>query len=66
LLGGGNDRLYGVICNKLGKPEWAIDERFKSNALRVQNTLEELIENETKKKTTQELLDLLEGSGMRE
>jgi crotonobetainyl-CoA:carnitine CoA-transferase CaiB-like acyl-CoA transferase len=66
LLGGGNDRLYGVICNKLGKPEWAVDERFKTNALRVQNrdTLEDLIEQETKKKTTKELLDLLEGSGM--
>lgn len=68
LLGGGNDRLYGIICNKLGKPEWATDERFKTNALRVQHrvTLEALIENETKKKTTQELLELLEGSGMRE
>ena len=67
LLGGGNDRLYGVLCNKLGKAEWAIDERFKTNALRVQNrdTLEELIENETRQKTTQELLELLEGSGMR-
>jgi succinate--hydroxymethylglutarate CoA-transferase len=66
LLGGGNDRLYGVICNKLGKPEWAVDERFTTNALRVQNrdTLEDLIEQETKKKTTKELLDLLEGSGM--
>ncbi|KAF2852838.1 caib/baif family protein-like protein [Plenodomus tracheiphilus IPT5] len=66
LLGGGNDRLYGVICNKLGKPEWATDERFKTNALRVQHreTLEGLIEKQTQQKTTQELLDLLEGSGM--
>jgi hypothetical protein len=68
LLGGGNDRLYGVLCNKLGKPEWIIDEKFKTNALRVQHRdeLEELIEGETRKKSTQELLDLLEGSGMRE
>lgn len=66
LLGGGNDRLFGIICSKLGKPEWATDERFKTNALRVQNrdTLEELIENETRQKTTQELLGILEGSGM--
>jgi crotonobetainyl-CoA:carnitine CoA-transferase CaiB-like acyl-CoA transferase len=66
LLGGGNDRLYGVICNKLGKPEWAVDERFKTNALRVQNRdiLEDLIEGETEKKGTQELLDLLEDSGL--
>lgn len=66
LLGGGNDRLYGVLCTRIGKPEWILDERFKTNALRVQNrdTLEELIETETKKKTTAEWLDVLEGCGM--
>ncbi|OAL43201.1 CAIB/BAIF family protein [Pyrenochaeta sp. DS3sAY3a] len=66
LLGGGNDRLYGVICNKIGKPEYILDERFKTNALRVQNrnTLEDLIEQETRQKTTQEWLEILEGSGM--
>jgi succinate--hydroxymethylglutarate CoA-transferase len=43
------------------------DERFKTNALRVQNrdTLEELIENETRRKSTQEWLDVLEGCGLR-
>jgi succinate--hydroxymethylglutarate CoA-transferase len=67
LLGGGNDRLYGIICERLGKPEWIFDERFKTNALRVQNrdTLEELIENETRQKSTQEWLDVLEGCGLR-
>jgi succinate--hydroxymethylglutarate CoA-transferase len=67
LLGGGNDRLYGIICDRLGKPEWALDERFKTNALRVQNrdTLEELIENETRQKSTQEWLEVLEGCGLR-
>lgn len=68
LLGGGNDRLYGVLCTRLGKPEWVSDERFKTNALRVQNRdmLEHMIEEETKKKTTQEWLEKLEGCGMRE
>lgn len=67
LLGGGNDRLYGVICNKIGKPEWILDERFKTNAQRVTNRdiLEELIEKETRQKSTQEWLEVLEGSGMR-
>jgi succinate--hydroxymethylglutarate CoA-transferase len=66
LLGGGNDRLYGVLCNRLGKPEWILDERFKTNAVRVQHrdTLEELIENETRQKSTQEWLEILEGCGM--
>jgi succinate--hydroxymethylglutarate CoA-transferase len=67
LLGGGNDRLYGVLCNRLGKPEWITDDRFEVNASRVKNrdTLENLIEHETKQKTTQEWLDILEGCGMR-
>lgn len=65
MLGGGNDRLYGIICQKLGKPEWITDKRFVTNADRVQHRveLEDLIENITKTKTTQEWLDILEGSG---
>jgi len=66
LLGGGNDRLFGVLCNKLGKPELIEDERFVTNAARVKhrNELEDLIEAETVKKTTQEWLDIFDGSGM--
>ena len=58
--------MYGVLCTRISKPEWILDERFKTNALRVQNrdTLESLIESETKKKTTAEWLDVLEGCGM--
>jgi len=67
LLGGGNDRLYGILCTKLNRQEWISDARFKTNALRVQNrdTLEDLIERETKMKTTKEWLDILEGCGLR-
>ncbi|KAF2191348.1 CoA-transferase family III [Zopfia rhizophila CBS 207.26] len=66
LMGGGNERLYGILCSAIGKPEWITDERFKTNALRVKNRkiLEELIESETRKKTTKEWLDILEGCGM--
>ncbi|KAK7717911.1 hypothetical protein SLS57_006289 [Botryosphaeria dothidea] len=66
LLGGGNDRLYGILVERIAKPEWAKDERFVTNALRVKNRdlLEELIENETIKKTTQEWLEIFEGCGM--
>lgn len=66
LVGGGNDRLYGVLCQRLGKPEWIKDERFVTNAVRVENRdlLESMIEAETQKKTTQEWLEVLEGSGM--
>lgn len=66
LIGGGNDRLFGILCEKLGKREWAKDERYATNNVRVKNRgeLEGLIEAETKTKTTQEWLELLEGSGM--
>jgi len=66
MLGGGNDRLYGVLCRKLGKTEWSTDERFVTNAMRVKNRvlLEEMIEEVTVTKTTQEWLDVLDGSGM--
>jgi succinate--hydroxymethylglutarate CoA-transferase len=66
LLGGGNDRLFGVLCDKLGKPEWARDSKFATNNIRVKNrtVLEDMIETITKKKTTQQWLEVLEGSGM--
>ena len=66
LLGGGNDRLFGILCSKLQKPEWATDPRFNTNSVRVANriTLEGLIEAETRTRTTEEWLQLLDGSGM--
>lgn len=66
MLGGGNDRLFGVIADKLGKPEWKTDEKFVSNNARVKNRveLEGMIESITSTKTTKEWLDILEGSGL--
>ncbi|EMC92604.1 hypothetical protein BAUCODRAFT_77579 [Baudoinia panamericana UAMH 10762] len=66
MLGGGNDRLYGVMCERLGKKEWISDPRFLTNADRVKNRdeLERLVEEVTSTKTTQEWLEVLEGSGM--
>ena len=66
MLGGGNNRLYGVMCERLGKPEWMQDSRFATNSERVKHRdeLEALIEKVTRMKTTKEWLDILEGSGM--
>ncbi|OAL26350.1 hypothetical protein AYO22_04268 [Fonsecaea multimorphosa] len=66
MLGGGNDRLFGIICDKLGKPEWKQDPRFVTNDVRVQHraVLEDMIEKITVTKTTAEWLAVLEGSGM--
>lgn len=66
MLGGGNDRLFGVICDRLNKTEWKTDPRFTTNNARVQNRveLEQAIEEVTSTKTTAEWLGILEGSGM--
>ena len=66
MLGGGNDRLFGVMCERLQRPEWATDERFVTNGKRVQNriVLEELVEAVTTTRPTAEWLDTLEGSGL--
>ncbi|RMZ88598.1 hypothetical protein DV736_g4179, partial [Chaetothyriales sp. CBS 134916] len=66
MLGGGNDRLFGIICDKVNKPEWKTDERFVTNNVRVNNRvlLETMIEDETKKRTTQQWLDILQDSGL--
>ena len=66
LVGGGNDRLFGLLCKGLGKPEWTSDDRFITNDKRVENrnVLEPWIEEITKSKTTQEWLDIFDGTGL--
>jgi succinate---hydroxymethylglutarate CoA-transferase len=66
LIGGGNDRLFGILCDKLDRPDWKSDERFVTNNARVANRveLERLIEKVTKTRSTKEWLDLFEGCGM--
>jgi crotonobetainyl-CoA:carnitine CoA-transferase CaiB-like acyl-CoA transferase len=36
----GNDRLFAKLCPAIGKPEWAKDERFKTNPGRLANKAE--------------------------
>ena len=66
LFGGGNDRLFGILCDGLGWPEWKEDPKFKLNASRVANRveLEAEIDAIALTKTTQEWLDIFEGKGM--
>ncbi|PMD63555.1 caib/baif family protein-like protein [Hyaloscypha bicolor E] len=66
LFGGGNDRLFGIICDRLGYPEWKTSPKFAINTSRVANRVEldDLIEAITQTKTTSEWLDVFEGSGL--
>ncbi|KAI0126124.1 CoA-transferase family III [Xylariales sp. AK1849] len=66
LLGGGNDRLFGILCDGVGRPEWKTDPKYAINAQRVANRveLEDRIEAITSQKTTEEWLDVFEGKGM--
>ena len=54
------------MCDRMGKPEWKTDGRFINNSLRVKNrvALEGMIEEQTKKKSTKEWLDIFDESGM--
>ncbi|KAI1090912.1 CoA-transferase family III domain-containing protein [Rostrohypoxylon terebratum] len=66
LFGGGNDRLFGILCDGLGRPEWKTDPKYSINSQRVANRveLEDEIEKISVQKTTQEWLYIFEGKGM--
>jgi succinate--hydroxymethylglutarate CoA-transferase len=65
-VGGANDRLFGILCDKIGKSEWKTDPRFASNNDRVNNraVLEPLVEGELVKRTTKRWQEIFEGSGL--
>ena len=66
MLGGGNDKLFRILCNCLDRPEWTADDRFATNSDRVAHRLEleQMIEQVTETKSTEHWLAILEGSGM--
>ncbi|KAI0398382.1 CoA-transferase family III [Xylariaceae sp. FL0594] len=66
LFGGGNDRLFGILCDGLGRPEWKTNPKYNINSQRVANRveLEAEIEKISVQKTTQEWLEVFEGKGM--
>ena len=62
----GNNRLYAAFCNALGVPELIDDPRFDTNMHRNQNVklIGELLTKETRKKTTDEWLEILNAAGV--
>ena len=66
LLAIGNDGQFARFCGIAGKPEWAIDERFATNAGRVKHraVLIPLMRQTTVMKTTEEWTTLLESAAV--
>ena len=60
------DRMFGMLCDKLGCPEYGMDERFSSPEKRKENRseLDAIIEGHTKNFTSSELIDALNPSGI--
>ncbi len=65
-LGANNDRQFVVLCERLGRPEVAKEESFKTNAGRVENreVMDGMVAGLIREKTVEEWLTVLEGSGL--
>ena len=61
-----NDRLYEKVCQALGVPELAVDERFATNPLRIANRAEliPLLQERIATETTADLLARLRAAGV--
>ncbi|WP_295548467.1 CaiB/BaiF CoA-transferase family protein [uncultured Pseudacidovorax sp.] len=61
-----NDRLFAKLARVAGRPEWATDPRYASNALRVQHKAELLPELEAvfRGQPSQHWIDALEAAGI--
>jgi crotonobetainyl-CoA:carnitine CoA-transferase CaiB-like acyl-CoA transferase len=66
VIAAGNDSLFRRLCEVVGKPEWANDRRFRSNADRVGNRdmLNTLLEAEIMKRTADEWTTALSAVGV--
>lgn len=62
LLAVGNDGQFARFCEAAGQPEWAQDERFRSNTLRVKHreVLIPLMQTVTRTRSTAQWISLLE------
>jgi crotonobetainyl-CoA:carnitine CoA-transferase CaiB-like acyl-CoA transferase len=66
IIAAGNDGQFARVCDLLGLGGLAADERFKTNAARVSNRVDlvRLIEAETSKRASKDLLAALEAAGV--
>ncbi|KAJ2144722.1 hypothetical protein IW136_001250 [Coemansia sp. RSA 678] len=65
-IGAGNNTQFASLCNAIGMPKLALDKRFVTNADRVSNrcALIQILEGVLSTRTTCEVLELLENSGL--
>jgi len=66
MVAAGNDRLFAKFCEVVGRAELVTDPRFVSNSVRVPHRLElhDLLECETRRFTTAELIEELQKAGV--
>jgi succinate---hydroxymethylglutarate CoA-transferase len=66
VIGATNDKQFVILSRILGRAGLAGEERFRTNEDRVENReeLSEILNGLFKKKTTEEWLELFEGTGM--
>jgi crotonobetainyl-CoA:carnitine CoA-transferase CaiB-like acyl-CoA transferase len=66
IIAAANDRLFAKLAQALGRPEWATDPRFTTNALRQEHKAQLIPEIETimLTRTKGEWVDLLEDAGV--
>ena len=65
-IGGAQQNFFVKFCALVGKPELALDPRFKANALRVKNNdaIVAILQGEIAKRTTDDWMKALEVEGI--
>ena len=66
ILAVGNDSQFAKLCEVLGRPEWAADERFANNGARLahRHLLMPMLRQETVRRGTAEWIAVLEAAGV--
>ena len=61
-----SEQQYQILCKRIGRPELIEDERFKTNALRVDHRpeMEDILTEMFLTKTSDEWLEVFDGSGL--
>lgn len=65
-LAANNDRQFRTLCKRIGKPELSEDERFTTNALRVEHrkAMDGVLDGVFASKTSEEWIKVFDGSGL--